>query len=809
MAALEGATTRRARPDSLSLHQSGAAGSGIYERVWTQEPLPSEAAPQDQDSGGTWLLTGNGSEHQRLASLLDAAGQRAILIPDAASCREALARSTGSEPIQGIVHLAAPPLGRGDEPTGELILEEASRECEAVLRVLASAATSELRPPPEIWLVTRGAQSVGRPDDMAPPTLAPLWGLGATLAFEHPELRCVRVDLSPGGDPGDELHGLCQELTHRDRADQVAYRDGRRYVARIESKGKTSVGDSLAADARQLRISDYGSLDNLELRPMTRRKPGPGEVEIRVVASGLNFRDVLRALGMATGVASQRTVDSPTDMLFGFECAGTICTVGPGVQRFRVGDAVMASQTVGTIGSFVTLDANFVIPKPDTLSFPEAATIPLAYLTAYHGLMTCAAMQPGERVLIHAAAGGVGQAALRLARLTGAHVYATCHPRKWESLQSMGLERVMSSRTLDFADQVMEATNGQGVQIVLNSLNGEFIPKSLDVLSPGGRFVELGKLGTWTEAQVRSHRADVAYFPFDVGEITEHSPHVIASTLATISSELNEGRLSPLPHRVFPVEEAVSAFRYMQQSKHVGKVVIAQTDHTTTTVADRLSPDATYLVTGGLRGLGLEVSKWLAAKGARHLVVLGRRGPTAAAGEALDGLRQSGVQVLVAQADVSRMEELARVFDQVRASMPPLRGVVHAAGVLDDGVLLQQNVERLRRVMEPKVAGAWNLHLMTRELPAGFLRELLVSRVAARIPWPGQLRRCQRLPRQPGALPPPARAGRPVGELGPVGRRRHGRRSRRPSPGTPTRTQGWHSIAGHRVGHGASPRGPA
>src|SRR5260370_23111464 len=267
--------------------------------------------------------------------------------------------------------------------------------------------------------------------------------------------------------------------------DEVAYREGQRHVARlVRSRSRTLMaGEQLPLPGEQpyrLAISTRGILENLVLEPVRRRAPGPGEVEIRVRATGVNFRDVLNALGLYPGDAGS----------LGLECAGEIVALGEGIDGFKLGESVVALAP-GSFSSFVTTSAAYVVCKPESLSFEEAATIPVTFLTAYYGLGKLAKMSRGERVLIHAAAGGVGMAAVQLAQRCGSEVFATASVGKWAALELLGVKHVMNSRTLDFAQGVMQLTGGRGVDLILNSLVEEFIPKSLSILAAGGRFVEI------------------------------------------------------------------------------------------------------------------------------------------------------------------------------------------------------------------------------------------------------------------------------------------------------------------------------
>jgi myxalamid-type polyketide synthase MxaB len=579
-------------------------------------------------------------------------------------------------------------------------------------------------PAPQLWLATRGAQAVTSTATGLAISQSPLWGLGKVIALEHPELSCTRIDLDPAPD-ADNSQLLFEALWANDGEDQVAFRDQQRYVARLAryKPQQTSISTKKPGETQplQLHITARGALDNLAWQPVTRRRPGAGEVEIRVRATGLNFKDVLNALGMYPGDAGP----------LGSECAGEVVALGSGVEGLKVGDAVVAV-TPGSFSTFVTTQADFVVYKPANLSFEEAVTIPIPFITAYYTLHRLGKMQAGERVLIHAAAGGVGLAAVQLARRAGAEIFATAgSPEKRAFLKSLGVQHVLDSRTLDFADEIMQITDGQGVNLVLNSLADAFVVKSLSVLAKGGRFLEIGKRGILSEQEMAQLRSDALYFIVDWGDACRQDPALIRSIFLELMSMIESGGLQPLPYRVFPAVETISAFRYMAQAKHIGKVVVSQQPSTTL-----IRGDGTYLITGGLGGLGLLTAHWLAEQGARYLVLMGRSRPSKAAQEMIQTLEERGVQVVVAQADVSAAEGVAGVLAKINATMPTLRGVIHAAGVLDDGVLLHQDWSRFARVMAPKVEGAWRLHLLTKESPLDFF--VLFSSLASLWGSPGQ-----------------------------------------------------------------------
>jgi acyl transferase domain-containing protein len=714
VAEVAGLYVRRA-PREVLLAATEESEEGLVGVEWRLQPLAAAAAGE---LAGTWLLLGEpGAWMERLAAQLEAGGGTCVRVfagkeyrelgercftvdPQSREGFERLLEQTRGLALAGVLHLWG--AGEAVLPAESALAELKSaqeRICGSALHLLQALAMAPVSSPPRLLLVTRGAQPVGPPAPLALGAAA-LWGLGRTIAREHPELRCTLVDLDPAAS-AEEVAPLVAELGAPGEEDQVAFRGGRRYVARLVPRG----AEPPAAEPLRLEVSQRGVLENLQLRPMARRPPGPGEVEIRVLATGLNFRDVLNALGMYPGEAGP----------LGGECAGSIAAVGEGVD-LEMGSEVIAALAPASFAHYVTVDAGLVVPKPANLSFEEAASVPLVFLTALYGLRELARLKPGERVLIHAAAGGVGLAAVQIARRCGAEIFATAgSAEKREYLKSLGIEHVLSSRSLEFAEEVLARTGGRGVDVVLNSLAGDFVARSLSVLAPGGRFVEIGKAGLLSPEQVAALQPGIRYLAFDLAEVAREDSGRVRSLLCELVEDLARGALRPLPCRLFPLEQAATAFRYMAQARQIGKVVLAQ--------GHRLDPErplraeGTYLITGGLGALGLQVARWMVERGARHLVLMGRRGASAEARREIGELERIGAQVRVVRADVSQAAELAAALAGIESSMPPLRGIVHAAGVLDDGVLVQQSWDRVARVLAPKLDGAWNLHALTRQAP--------------------------------------------------------------------------------------------
>ncbi|MBW4633665.1 MAG: type I polyketide synthase [Iphinoe sp. HA4291-MV1] len=753
IAQVEGLTVRRTNSKVLQrILQKENLGNWLYQVIWKPQPRQPQSSSVSRKQQSNWLIfadsTGIGT---KLAKQLRTQGDRCVLAfvgstykqitsehyeldPLALADFQCLLQDIGKDgesSFRGIVHLWSLE-SAGNELSSDALQRAQSLGSGSVLHLVQSLHIAQLSGLQHFWLVTKGAQLVGSASLPVQVQQSPLWGLGKVITLEHPDLHCMCLDLDP---VTDDISALVEELSSGDRENQIAYRQGLRYVARLEryqssetvQQGQVQIG----VEPFELKISEYGILDNLTLVPLTRRKPEPGEVEIQVRETGLNFRDVLNALGMLKEHIEQLGIKSTDDLPFGGECAGKIVAIGEGVTNFKVGDEVIAANAIGSFNSFVVVNANLVAHKPQGLSFEAAATIPVAFTTAHYGLQCLAKIKPGDRVLIHAAAGGVGQAAVQIAQTAGAQVFATASPSKWNFLKSMGVEYVMNSRTLDFAEEIMAITQGQGVDIVLNSLSGEFISKSFEVLGRGGRFVEIGKIGIWEHEQVQATRPDVSYFPFELLNISMNEPKAIASILQDLMQEFQDGKLKPLPHKVFPIEEVVNAFRYMAQAKHIGKVVVSQPKIAANAknLEELVREDGSYLITGGLGALGLKVAHWLVEQGARYLILAGRRGADDRTVAAIQQLEQMGTRVLVASVDIAKQEDVAQLLHKVQATMPPLRGIIHAAGILDDGVLLQQNWERFVKVMAPKVQGTWHLHELTKELPLDFF--VCFSSVAA------------------------------------------------------------------------------
>jgi acyl transferase domain-containing protein/acyl-CoA synthetase (AMP-forming)/AMP-acid ligase II/acyl carrier protein len=773
VATVEGLTLQGASRETLErwFQPSLDLAQYFYQVVWECQaltpriPTASTAAqqqdqqPDQRQAQRQWLLLADSHGFAtQLAKQLAAQGDRCIFVVpgDCYACLDehnytlnpqrledfhALFQDLSDQAdlnLHGVVHLwGVSSQDNSDQSTADLLAAQILG-CGSALHLTQALIQRPASTRPRLWLILRGTQAISSSQGMTHLEQTTLWGLGGTIASEHPELRCTRLDLDPNTPATDSALWVLDLLQPEDEA-QIAYRNQQRYVARLtQAEPAAFQSESLirpSTENFQLRITETGLLDRLTLVSAPRRFPQVGEVEIEVYAAGLNFRDVLNALGMTAPYLQEMGILNAMDIPFGGECSGRIVALGEGVTHFQIGDAVIAANAVGSLATYVTVPAAFVVPKPENLSFVEAATIATAFLTAHYGLYHLAQIEPGDRVLIHAAAGGVGQAAVQVAQQAGACVFGTASPGKWGALTEMGIEHPLNSRTLDFAEDLLRLTAGRGVDIILNSLNGDYIAKNLEILGNNGRLVEIGKLGIWTPQQVAAARADVAYFPFDLLEISTQSPDLITQMLQDLTSAFASGRYKPLPHQTFAVEASVAAFRCMAQAKNIGKIVI--TFHPEASLSKAIvHREATYLITGGLGALGLQVAERLAKRGAKHLVLTSRRGPSLQIQQMLDQLTKDGVDVQVRLTDISDPAGVQTLLNDIDASLPPLRGIVHAAGVLDDGTLQTLTWERFTAVLAPKIVGAWTLHRLTTTRELDFFA--CFSSIASLLGAPGQ-----------------------------------------------------------------------
>ncbi len=622
---------------------------------------------------------------------------------------------------------------------------EATAQLLALTQALVSADGRERRP--RLYVVTDGAQQV-QAESLPGLMQAPVVGLGRVIQAEHPELQCTLVDIDRANH-ADAARHLADELAAGGKDMEIALRGSSRYVSRIAAGASHQIDDTDAAtpaktgDAFRLEVRAPGRLEQLRFESFERRKPGPREIVVEVRATALNFKDVLKALGMLPAKAMQGSYSSTH---LGLEAAGVVVELGEAVTEYSLGDELVVAATDSFASHLVLpVDSMFAAAKPANLSFAEAASLPVIFMTAYYALHEVARLRKGETVLIHAAAGGVGLAAIQVAQWLGAKVLATAgRDSKREYVRSLGVEHVLHSRDMDFVDQVMALTDHKGVDVVLNSIGGETLLQSLSLLAPLGRFIEIGKRDIVDNKKLPLlpfHR-NLSFTAFDLDRIMAEHPALLKRLFGEVWERFRSGDFRPTRLEVFPAAQTEKAFRHMAQSNHTGKVVISFEDITGLSLhrAPReavLREDATYLVTGAFGGFGRNVARWMGQAGARHLVLVGRSGAASAEAQAtLEALRAQGVDVKVAAIDIAHEASVAALLREIRETLPPLRGVLHAAAVLDDALLVHLDRDKLERVIAPKARGAWLLHRETLGLPLEFF--VMFSSIASLVGNVGQ-----------------------------------------------------------------------
>jgi acyl transferase domain-containing protein/NADPH:quinone reductase-like Zn-dependent oxidoreductase/acyl carrier protein len=544
---------------------------------------------------------------------------------------------------------------------------------------------------------------------------AAVWGLVRSAQAEHPG-RVVLVD-SDGSLHVSELIG-CGET-------QLVVRSGVAHAARLAPVGAGAVLE-LPAGGWRLAAGGGGTLEDLVINPAAPAELTAGQVRVAVAAVGVNFRDVLVALGMYPGGGE-----------LGAEGAGVVVEVGPGVSHLAVGDAVMG--LIGVVGSEVVVDARLVIAVPAGWSLAAAASVPVVFLTAWLGLSVLAGVKPGERILVHAATGGVGMAAVQLARHWGAEVFATASRGKWDTLRSMGFDddHIGDSRTLEFEDKFLTASGGAGVDVVLNALAGEFTDASLRLLVGGGRFIEMGKTDLRDPQVVAADHPGVWYQAFD---LMEAGPDHIAAMLEELIGLFDAAVLAPLPVKTFDVRCASAAYRFVRRARQIGKVVLTLPEGPGNPVLTGVGgglAGGSVVITGGTGMAGSAVAAHLVARyGVAHVVLVSRSGAHAeGAAELVSRLENAGARVSVVACDVADRDAVAKLLAQLPAEYP-LKGVFHAAGVLDDGLIASLTLERFDAVLRAKIDGAWNLHELTQNMDLSAF--VMFSSMAGIVGAPGQ-----------------------------------------------------------------------
>ncbi|WP_041777951.1 type I polyketide synthase [Beijerinckia indica] len=587
----------------------------------------------------------------------------------------------------------------------------------------------------KIWLVMSGAND---PEQvLICDKAAGLWAFSRTLANEYQNLDVRRIDIADDLKPeliGERLRDLICSSTEET---EIILGAQKTEVLRFERPDQRRIS---GAEALRLERGAGTGMDRLHWNGVERRAPESDEVEIAVEATGLNFRDVMWGLGILPEDILENGFAGAT---LGLECAGRVLRVGSAVKGLEPGDPVIACAKNG-FATHVTLPAAVVIRRPANLTAEAGATIPVAFMTAYYALINCASLKAREWILIHGGAGGVGLAALQIAQWRGARVIATAgSPEKRRLLGLLGADHVLDSRSGAMFDEIRRITGGKGVHVVLNSLSGEPMERSIGVLRPFGRFVELGKRDyvANTHIGLRPFRANLTYYGVDLDQLIISDKSAGRRLFQKVMDLFEKQILTPLPYRPYPAAEVIDAFRLMQQSGHIGKLIVTPPALPASTGASahelKIATDKAHLITGGLGGFGLETARWLVDKGARHLVLIGRNGATTPESQAvIETLRAQGANVHVEALDITDHEGVKKLFGRFGKDLPVLAGLFHEAMVLDDAVIHNLDRDRMERVLRPKITGAELLDQATRKLTLDYF--IVFSSATTVIGNPGQ-----------------------------------------------------------------------
>ncbi|MCX2933582.1 sulfolipid-1 biosynthesis phthioceranic/hydroxyphthioceranic acid synthase [Mycobacterium sp. CVI_P3] len=724
--------------ESEQAQQDRILGERLLAIDWQQRQLPE---PSHVDAG-TWLLISTTDTADLLgARLTDSLKSQGVPCntmcwsPNADHAVNAgqLAERLQSGRVTGAVILTGTKASAADDQTPR-VGREYVQHLTRITRELAQT-TGHI---PHLFVVTRAAQTV-LAGDVANLEQGGLRGLVRVIGAEHPHLHATQIDVDDSAD----AEQLARHLLSGSKEDETAWRDGVWYTARLRHS-------PLRPDERQtafaannyegmrLHIRTPGDLESLELVACERVTPGPGQIEVAVGASSVNFADVLVAMGLFPAIEGGLPE-------LGMDFAGVVTAVGPGVTNHRVGDRVGGFSANGCWGTFVTCDARLAVTLPEAMTDHQAAAAATATTTAWYALHDQARIAAGDRVLIHSATGGLGQAAIGVARAAGAEIFATAGSEdRRKMLRDMGITHVYDSRSTEFADQIRRDTDGYGVDIVLNSLTGAAQRAGIELLATGGRFVEIGKRDVYANSRLGlfPFRRNLTFCYVDLALMSSSHPQRVGELLRTAYQLVASGDLPPARHTEYPLADAATAIRMMSAAQHTGKLVLDIPRTGTSRVvippeqAAAFRRDGAYLVTGGLSGLGLFLAEKMADAGCGRIVLTSRSQPTLKALETIELIRAMGSEVVVHCGDIADPATAQRMVEAATATGLPVRGVLHAAAVIEDATLANITDDLVEREWAPKVYGIWNLHAATADQPLDWFCSF--SSAAALMGSPGQ-----------------------------------------------------------------------
>ncbi|WP_318187407.1 sulfolipid-1 biosynthesis phthioceranic/hydroxyphthioceranic acid synthase [Mycobacterium simulans] len=715
---------------AAGVSQHEQADRVLNERLLTIEWERRDLPEVPQIDGGSWLLLSASETDPLTRQLGDALNDVGLHSRTAALGAVELHSLHGPvNGLTGVVVVTAPPTSaavrRGRDYVSQLV---------GVARELAELPGE----PPRLFVVTRNAATV-QAGDLANLAQAELRGLLRVIDSEHPHLGVTQIDLDDGADPAQ----VARQLQSGSEEDETAWRNGEWHTARLRPAPLRPVERRTTTvepehDGMRLQIRVPGDLESLEFVAFDRGAPGPGEIEVAVTASSVNFADALVAFGRYPTFEGYR-------QQLGIDFAGVVTAVGPDVTEHKVGDEVGGMSANGCWSTFVICDSRLAVTLPAQVPISEAAAVPTASATAWYGLHDLARISPKDKVLIHSGTGGVGQAAIAIARAEGCEIFATAgSPQRRQLLRDMGIQHVYDSRSTDFAEQIRGDTGGYGVDVVLNSLPGAAQRAGIELLAFGGRFIEIGKRDIYGDTRLGlfPFRRNLSMHAVDLALLTHSHPDTVRRLLTTVYQRTAEGGL-PLPQTThYRMHDAAAAVRLVGGARHTGKVVL-DVPHTGSGVAvlppeqvPVFRPDGAYIVTGGLGGLGLFLAGEMAAAGCGRIVLNSRSTPDVQAQQAIARLRADGADIQVECGDIGQPETAGLLVSIATESGLPVRGVLHAAAVVEDATLTNITDELIDRCWAPKVDGAWNIYRATVGQPLDWF--CVFSSAAALVGSPGQ-----------------------------------------------------------------------
>ncbi|UMM08096.1 type I polyketide synthase [Gluconobacter frateurii] len=699
---------------------TASIGRRLYRPTWIKtDQLPLFAAPL--------TVTAFGRESSDLAMLQQVFGEQGLMVDiwpihelDDRELEHALSSTADS-----ILYLCDTNLG----DTGEDGIEDILRLARGI------KASEEGDTVPRFVVATRAAVSADEEfTEQLSTGQAAVRGFSRGVSSERPDLALRIVDIGRQAIEPLILRQLCAEVMQQDAEDDIILRPEIRAVCRLTPSENrpdpvsTSYHSGETVDGKivgvRLVSGSTGSLDKLHHERFVCEPPQAGQVVFRTLAASLNFKDILKATGLIPQSVVEDTFHGES---LGMEASVEVVSVGSCVEGFSPGERYLVSWP-GCFASHFTADAKdiFALPLHGLGSPLEAATLPVAFVTAYYGLCRLAQLAAGETVLIHAGTGGVGLAAIQLAQKIGARVFATAgSPEKRQYLKNLGCEEVWDSRSLEFVEGVEAVTHGRGVDVVLNSLPGEGQTHSLSLVAPYGRFVEIGKKDIIEKRglPLAPFNENLSFFSLDLDRMMHERPSLMRSLLSDVAGLLTTGSVKPLPYSNFPAEKASDAFRLLASAKHIGKVVIDYSHpgdlkaYPLARVQPHVCSEGTYLITGGLGGFGWATAEWLIGQGAQHLLLLSRRAlEETEISQKISKHLAAGIKITTLQADVSDSRKMAGILEGLTQSgeHPPLKGVFHCAGILDDGLIYNLDSQRISRVLRSKAESAIILDNLTR-----------------------------------------------------------------------------------------------